>query len=185
MNSWLLLAAAAAEPVPEWAALAPHAGLTVQASVLSHESSVNLETGPTVGLAWYLGFARLDLQASALSSENPLGVSQGDFLTRNLALTFAPSIRSRSGRPVLYLGGGAALGRYHAEVTEYRWHGWHMDHDEDYTALTVHGAVSWRMVHTARCAVDLDYVQRYNTLDAVFGPRHRLLGVSVSLLPVW
>ena len=173
---------AAAEPTDIWSDLSVVAGLTSQYSSVAGGESV-LETGPRAGVGWHSGTIRLEMTGShSNSAVTPLG--RGSFSTSSIAGSINPSVRNAAGQPVLYFGGGAALSWYQGQITELRWNGWQMDHDESRIGLALHGELAWRALHHEQFAVELGYTQRYNFLkDSIIAGQHHILSASLWLSP--
>ena len=184
MLLWLLTTQTAAdEPVSDWSDLAVLIGLSEQVSKTIDSKSI-LQTGPTAGVAWHRSSFRVDLSYAhnnniALGDDN-----SGTFSTNALSASISPTLYNRMGHPVAYYGGGAALVAYRAQITESRWNGWSMDHDELQRTIALHALFAWRIVHRESFAVELCYTQRYNFLNnEVIGKRHRILSLNLWLRP--
>ena len=175
-------ALAAAEPAEPWSELSVVTGLTSQLSSVAGGERV-LEAGPRAGVGWHSGTIRLEL-AGAHSNSAVLPGGRGSFSTTTVAGSISPSVRNAAGEPVLYFGGGAALAWYQGQISEQRWNGWQMDHDESRFGLALHGELAWRALHREQLAVELGYAQRYNFLkDSVISGQHHILSVSLWLNP--
>lgn len=174
---------AAAESTTSGADVFVVAGLTSQISSVAGGERV-LEAGPRAGVARNSGTIRLELSGSHTNSA-VVSAGRGSFSTSVLAGSIAPAVRNASGQPVLYFGGGAALAWYQGQLSEQRWNGWQMNHDESRVGLALHGEISWRALHHERFALEVGYYQRYNFLkDSIIAGRHHLLSVSLWLSPL-
>ena len=167
------------EPAHAWSDLSVVAGMTSQFSTVAGDERI-LELGPRGGVAWHRSTIRLE--ASGAHSRSTGG--RGRFSTTTLAGAITPSVRSASGRPVFYIGAGAALVWFQGQITERRWNGWQLEHDEQRAGLAIHGALAWRVVHQERFAIELDYTQRVNFLqDSVISGQHHILSACLWINP--
>ena len=176
MLSWLLIPAAAAQDL-----LSVAVGLSTQASTVFEDTTLVLESGPQAHLAIQPGTFRHSVGLRYNTNAVP-GWTPGEFTSAALSLSTQAMYDNGAGRPIAYAGGGLTMARYRAQITEYRFNGWQLDHDDLQSGLGIHATGSWRAVHQEAFAVELAYTLRRSFLsDTIIGPWHHLLEATVWL----